>query len=83
MISSAMKKSARQSLDRLVAQMAKPGFIYRFRRPPRMTEQSGHVSPAMLSLESPRSRYVKKWRRHARQCPICSETFRYFGLSLD
>ena len=80
---SAMKKRVRENLDRLVTQMAKPGFVYRFRRAPRMTESSSHVSPAMLSMESPRSRYVRKWRRHARLCPTCAETFRYFGLSLD
>ena len=79
---SGMKQRARQSLDRLVKQMARPGFVYRFSRAPKMSDTSGHVNPAMLSLESPRSRYVRKWRRHARTCPICAETFRYFGLSL-
>jgi hypothetical protein len=83
MDTSAIKRRARQSLDRLVAQMAKPGFVYRFSRAPKMSDTSGHVSPAMLSLESPRSRYVRKWRRHARHCATCAETFRYFGISLD
>jgi hypothetical protein len=31
----------------------------------------------------PRSRYVRRWRRHARHCLHCANVFRYYGLKLD
>jgi hypothetical protein len=37
----------------------------------------------MLALSPPRSRYVRRWRRHARHCLACANVFRYFGLSVD
>jgi hypothetical protein len=36
----------------------------------------------MLGMASARSSYVRRWRRHARNCASCSQIFRYFGLSL-
>lgn len=72
----------RQSLDRLVAQMADPGFVVRHRRVPAGRELGGHASPAILQLSGPRSRYVRSWKRHARRCPICGATYRYLGLPL-
>jgi len=72
----------RWSLDRLVAQMASPGFVTRYCRVPTWCEQEGHVSPAILALESPRSKYVSRWRRHARRCPACAGIYRYLGLKL-
>ena len=73
----------RPGLDRLMAQVADPVFVLRHRRIPSRREQGGHVSPSLLALSGPRSRYVRSWRRHARRCPACAATFRYLGLSLD
>jgi len=73
----------RRALDRLVAQMADPMFVFRHRRVPSGREQAGHASPSLLAMSGPRSRYVRSWRRHARRCPACAATFRYLGLSLD
>lgn len=72
----------RQSLDALVAQMGEPGFVLRFRRRPAPISGSGHVEPAMLALSSPRSRYVRRWRRHAARCAACASVFRYYGLKV-
>jgi len=80
---SIISRGARQSLDRLVAQMVDPVFLVRYRRVPSGRERSGHVSPAILCVSAPRSRYVRSWRRHARRCPSCAATFRFLGLSLD
>ena len=79
----AAASGGRQSLDRLVVQMANPVFVMRHRRVPSGRELGGHASPAILELSGPRSRYVRSWRRHARGCPICKVTFRYLGLSID
>jgi hypothetical protein len=73
----------RQCLDRLVAQMTNPVFVVRYRRTPSGRERGGHVSPAILAMSAPRSRYARSWRRHARRCQACAATFRYLGLSLD
>ena len=72
----------RWGLDALVAQMMEPGFVTRYCRLRSFHEASGHVSPSILALQSPRSHYVSRWRRHARRCPACGGVFRYFGLSL-
>ena len=72
----------RQSLDRLVAMLKEPGFRLRHPRRPSARTSSGHVNPNELALAPPRSRYVRRWRRHARRCPTCAEAFRYLGLSL-
>ncbi len=71
----------RWGLDRLVRMLAEPCFALRFRRRTPMAEVPGHVSPTALALESPRSRYVRRWRKHARTCPRCAEVFRHFGFS--
>lgn len=73
----------RKTLDALVAQLADPLFVMRHRREPSSRERGGHVSPAILAVSSPRSRYVRQWRRHARRCPECGNTFRYLGLAVD
>jgi hypothetical protein len=73
----------RKALDRLVPRMVEPEFVVCHRRVPSMRETSGHVSPAMLALAPPRSRYVRRWRRHARRCPGCAATFRFMGLPLE
>ncbi|MGD8438966.1 MAG: hypothetical protein PVG53_00410 [Holophagae bacterium] len=83
MIAAADSGHRRIGLDALVAQMTNPGFTMRYRRAPVLRERSGHVSPAMLALQSPRSRYVRSWRRHARRCADCAAVFRYLGLKLD
>lgn len=72
----------RFGLDHLVRLMFEPGFVMRHRRVLVMTERTGHVSPTMLSLESPRSRYVRRWKRHARTCPSCAAVFAHLGISL-
>jgi hypothetical protein len=83
MDSGAKSENGRQSLDELVSKMKEPAFEIRYRRLPPSAETSGHVSAALLAVSPPRSRYVRRWRRHARRCPICANTFRYLGLSLD
>jgi hypothetical protein len=72
----------RFTLDQLVLRMTEPGFAALYGRRPSFAESSGHVSPTMLQLESPRSRYVRRWRRHAQRCPSCAAVFRYLGLPL-
>ena len=72
----------RLGLDKLVAKMIDSRFVLYHRRVPRRPTGGGHVDPAVLSLSPPKSRYVRKWRRHARRCPACADTFRYLGLSL-
>jgi len=79
----AATRGRRMALDQLLQQLVEPGFIVRHRRAPSMRETSGHVSPSMLAVAPPRSRYVRRWRRHARHCQRCSEVFRYMGLSLE
>jgi hypothetical protein len=63
--------------------MAEPGFSVPHRRVPEAPVTGAHVSPEILAAVPPRSRYVRKWRRHARQCLHCANVFRYFGVSLD
>jgi hypothetical protein len=72
----------RFSLDALVARVAEPGFVTLYGRARSFREAGGHVSPSILSLQSPRARYVSRWRAHARRCPTCAGVFRYFGFSL-
>lgn len=73
----------RMALDDLVEQVLQPGFVTRFRRMPPSIERSGHVSAPMLEISPPRSRYVRRWKRHAKRCEQCRETFRYYGISVD
>lgn len=73
---------ARQSLDRLMAKLKEPGFLIRHQRRPSTGNSSGHVNLDELAMVPPRSRFVRKWRRHARRCATCAEAFRYLGLSL-
>jgi len=42
--------------------MADPVFVLRHRRVPSGREQGGHVSPSLLAMSGPRSRYVRSWR---------------------
>lgn len=72
----------RVGLDHLVRLMFEPCFVMSHRRIPPMVERAGHVSPTMLSLEPPRSRYVRRWRRHARNCSSCAAVFSHLGISL-
>jgi hypothetical protein len=73
----------RKALDVLLADMTDAAFVVRHRRVPSARERDGHVSPTILSVSPPRSRYVRSWRRHARSCPACADVFRYLGLSVD
>lgn len=73
----------RRTLDDIVGDLVEPGFVIRHHRPPPVREPGSHVNPELLALSPPRSRYVKRWRRHARHCLECANVFRYFGLSLD
>ena len=73
----------RKPLDVLLADLTDAAFVVRHRRVPSAREKDGHVSPTILAVSAPRSRYVRSWRRHARSCPGCAEVFRYLGLSVD
>jgi hypothetical protein len=72
----------RMGLDELVPLMLEPGFATLFARVPPFLNSSAHVSPALLEIESPKSRYVRRWRRHARSCEACAAVFRYYGLPI-
>ena len=80
MIAAADYGHRRVGLDALVAQMADSGFAIRYRRVPVMRERGGHVSPSMLAMQPPRSRYVRTWRRHSQRCSDCAAVFRYLGF---
>ena len=82
MVLEAFSRRGRLGLDELVARMADQRFVVSHRRVPRRSAGGGHVDPAVLALSPPKSRYVRKWRRHARRCPSCADAFRYLGLSL-
>jgi hypothetical protein len=78
-----VNSGGRKALDEIMGQVAKPEFAVRHRRLPAMPETGAHVCPEMLALSPPRSRYVRRWRRHARHCLACANVFRYFGLTVD
>lgn len=82
MFASADLGHRRVGLDALMAQAMNPGFTMKYRRVPAMRERGGHVSPSMLAMQRQRSRYVRTWQRHARQCSECASVFRYFGFSI-
>lgn len=73
----------RVGLDQLIRLMVEPCFVMQHRRIPSMVERAGHVSPTMLALEPPRSRYVRRWKRHAKSCSSCAAIFRHVGYSLN
>lgn len=73
----------RKRLDELVVLVLQPGFATILRRQPALRPSSGHADPSILAASSPRSRYVRRWRRHAQRCPTCAEAFRYLGLALE
>ncbi len=73
----------RLSLDRLMARLGEPGFVTRYRRKPSVDGSSNHVNVVLLAQAPPRSKLVRRWRRHARRCPRCAATFRFLGLPLD
>ncbi len=79
----AMPARGRQTLDRLVPQMTEVGFVIRYRRVPVLRERAGHVSPTTLANVAPRSRYARRWRRHAIHCADCAAVFRYLGFAID
>jgi len=76
-------RGGRKGLDDIVGRMTEPGFVTRHGRAPTVPETGAHVNPEMLALAPPRSRYVRRWRRHARRCLSCRNIFLYFGLTLD
>jgi hypothetical protein len=63
--------------------MKDPLFVMRYRRVPSGRETDDHVSPTILALSSPRSKYARRWRRHARRCPVCAAVFRYLGTPIS
>jgi hypothetical protein len=75
-------RGGRKALDAIVEQMAEPGFASTHPRALAKRQTGAHVSPEILALSKPRSRYVRQWRRHARHCQDCSNVFRYLGISL-
>ena len=75
--------AGRRALDDIIEKMAEPGFAASHPRAPSERSKTGaHVSPEILALSQPRSRYVRRWRRHARHCQDCANIFRYLGMSL-
>jgi hypothetical protein len=77
------KPGGRQALDEIMGRMAEPNFTVRHRRVPEIPETGAHVSPEMLAMLPPKSRYVRRWKRHARRCLHCANVFRYYGIKLD
>ncbi len=73
----------RVGLDALVRRMLDPCFVMLHRRVPKAATASGHVNPSLLQLMPPRSRFVRKWRRHAERCPQCAIVFRSLGLQIN
>jgi len=67
------KPGGRQALDEIMGRMTEPDFTVRHRRVPEIPETGAHVSPEMLAMISPKSRYVRP----------CANVFRYYGISLD
>lgn len=78
----AAQTDPRRSLDQLVTEMDRPGFVSQHGREATHVARPGHVEPALLALAPPQSRYVRRWRRHARRCPECRQIFRSLGLSV-
>ena len=76
-------RGGRKALDAIVERMAEPGFAADHPRAPLKRRTGAHVNPEMLALSSPRSRYVRRWRRHAKHCQDCRNVFRYLGLGLN
>ncbi len=79
----ASKSDGRRTLDDIVGEMVESGRVVRRHRAPPVREPGSHVNPELLAVAPPRSRYVRRWRRHARHCLECANVFRYFGLPLD
>lgn len=73
----------RMGIDQLMARILEPGFAIRFGGAPSLKERAGHVSPSILQVESSRSKYVSRWRRHLRHCPACTRVYRYFGFPVS
>ena len=76
-------RASRTALDDLVERMVEPGFAASHPRAPTKRPTGAHVNPEVLALSPPRSRYVRKWRRHARHCQECRNVFRYLGISVE
>ena len=79
----AENSSARKALDEIIARAAETDFVTRHRRVPPVSTTGAHVNAEILAIVPPRSRYVRRWRKHARHCLECANVYRYFGLSLD
>lgn len=73
----------RKALDEIIASAAETDFVTRHRRVPPVSTTGAHVNADILAMVPPRSRYVHRWRKHARHCLECANVYRYFGLSLD
>ncbi len=82
MTAAALTGGRRIALDTLVQGMLDPCFIMLYRRTPSAPLTSGHVNPSLLQLMPPRSRYVSRWRRHARNCHQCAVVFQSLGLKV-
>ena len=74
--------SARKALDEIIARAAETDFVTRHRRVPPVSTTGAHVNAEILAIVPPRSRYVRRWRRHARRCPDCAIVFRSLGLTV-
>ena len=82
-MSSESNRGGRHALDEIVSRMAEPGFTVLHPRVSTKRPTGAHVNPDVLALVPPKSRYVRRWRRHARRCFDCANVFRHFGISLD
>ena len=76
-------RGRRKALDAIVERMVEPGFAANHPRAPSKRRTGAHVNPEMLALSSPKSRYVRQWRRHAKHCQDCRNVFRYLGIGLN
>ncbi len=81
--SAVLGRPRRKSLDELIHLVQQPSFAGLYRRAPQMCDAPGHVSLRLLEVAPPKSRYVRRWRRHARRCPSCASLFHYLGISLE
>jgi len=83
LFSSVSGRHRRKSLDELFFLVQQPSFARLYRRLPTHCEVPGHASLRLLELAPPKSRYVRRWKRHARHCPGCAELFRFLGIPLN
>lgn len=75
-------RGGRSALDEIVGRLSEPGFAGLHPRAQSRATGSAHVNPELLAVSPPRSRYVRRWRRHAKHCQYCRNIFRYLGIGI-